>query len=132
MKTTLCMALVVNAAFYVLQQLCRIYFSIMEPLVAFGFPQYGSGWFRSYTLGFVIIGFGLLLWTACLPAGRSLLSRISHIVLIMMAALNLVFAVTIHGLLATVSESKFADTPENQSQRAKHARRSQPNDFRNP
>lgn len=131
MKTTLCIALVINAAFYVMQQLCRIYFIIMEPLVAYGFPQHGPNWFNPHMLGLVTIGLSLLLWTACLPAGRGLLSRIAHIVLIVMAALNLVYAVMTHGVLRTISERDFADTPSNQAQRAKHARRSQPNDFRN-
>lgn len=131
MKTTLGIALVINAVFYVVQQLCRIYFSIMEPLVAYGFPQNGPGWFNSYTVGLVVVGLGLLIWTACLPAVRGLMPRIAHIALIVMAALNLVYAVMTHGFLAKASERDFADTPSNQAQRAKHARHSQPEDFRN-
>lgn len=131
MKTTLCIALVINAAFYVVQQLCRIYFFIMAPLVAYGFPQHGPNWFSAHMLGLVTIGFILILWTACLPAGRGLLSRIAHIILIAMAALNLVYAVMTHGFLKTISECAFADTPSNQAQRAKHARLSQPDGFRN-
>lgn len=129
MKTTLGIAMVINAAFHVLQQLCRIYFGIMEPLVAYSFPQNGPGWFNSCTVGLVIVGFGLLSWTACLPLIRGLMPRIAHIILIVMAALNLVFAVMTHGFLAKAAERDFADTPSNQAQRAKHASHSQPEDI---
>lgn len=129
MKTTLCMALVVNAAFYVVQQLCRIYFGVLYPLVSFDSPQQPD-WFSSYALGFVVVGFGLLLWTACLPAGRGLLARFAHIVLIVMAALNLAYAVTVYGFM-TEAESDLADNPTIQALRAKHARRYQPKDFGN-
>ena len=103
----------------------------MSPLVPFESPHQGPNWFSPHMLGLVAIGFILLLWTACLPAGRGLLCRIAHVVLIVMAALNLVYAVMTYGFLTTVSERDFADTPSNQAQRAKHARRSQPADFKN-
>jgi len=132
MKITLCMALVVNSAFYLLQQLCRIYFTIMEPVVAYTFPQNGPDWFFPYTLGFTGVAASLLLWTALLPVGRHPSSRIGHMIITVMAALNLTLAVGTHGVLVMVSERDFAETPLNKVLRAKHTRHVGPNSYRNP
>ncbi|MDZ4402465.1 hypothetical protein [Prosthecobacter sp.] len=132
MKMTLCMALIVNSAFYLLQHLCRIYFIMMEPMVAYAFPQNGPDWFVPYTLGFAGVAAGLLLWTAFLPSGRFPSSRIGHMIITVMAALNLTLAVGTHGVLVMLSERDFAETPLNKALRAKHARHVGPNSYRNP
>lgn len=131
MKTTLCMALVTNAVFYVFQHVCHIYFTVTGPWVAYVFVEHGPDWFTPYSRGIVGIAGGLLLWTVLLPTKHGSWSRVMHTILIVTAALNLVLAVGTNGLLAMFSERDFAETATNQTLRAKHSRL-HPNKARNP
>ncbi|MGV3664230.1 MAG: hypothetical protein ACO1TE_28920 [Prosthecobacter sp.] len=122
MSAGLCIGAVINAAFYVLQHLTRIYFMTAGGAFACRQSKTDVLWFSAHTLGMLGIAALILIWTVMLPVQRQRGQGAVHWVLACTAALNLVLAAGVHGALATKSVRDHAEIASCQAQRAGHCR----------